>query len=430
MGGGPPAQGGAGERAGPGGRAGAAAAGEVMPPPRPAGGQWEELFVPGRLCLLGEHSDWAGGLRSRGGPAGGSGPAPGRCLVVGTPQGLFARARQGRPGRLEMASCASPGDRLDAPLDPAALAERARSGSFFAYVCGTAARICSDFDLGPAGGLELDLHRMTLPMKVGLSSSAAVCVLVARAFSRVFGLRLSRRGEMEYAYQGERLTPSLCGRMDQACAFGGRAISLRFDGDGPMEVRTLRVGAPLRLVLVGLRGSKDTVAILRALHAAYPSPACEEHRRLHGLLGAVNEALQARAEACIAAGDVEGLGAVLGEAQAEFDSRAGPLCPEQLGEAGSPKLHALLRRPELEGRVWGGKGVGSQGDGCAQLLCRGAEAQAELCRLLAADFDCLPMTIEASDDGGPLSPGGGPSPAGEGGGGGGGPGPGSGGAPE
>lgn len=24
----------------------------------------EEIFVPGRLCLLGEHSDWAGGYRT------------------------------------------------------------------------------------------------------------------------------------------------------------------------------------------------------------------------------------------------------------------------------------------------------------------------------------------------------------------------------
>jgi len=36
---------------------------------------------------------------------------------------------------------------------------------------------------------------------------------VARAFNVVYGLQLSTRGEMEYAYQAERLTPSLCGRM-------------------------------------------------------------------------------------------------------------------------------------------------------------------------------------------------------------------------
>lgn len=38
-------------------------------------------------------------------------------------------------------------------------------------------------------------------------------VEVARGFNRAYGLQLSVRGEMECAYQGERLTPSLCGRM-------------------------------------------------------------------------------------------------------------------------------------------------------------------------------------------------------------------------
>jgi hypothetical protein len=27
------------------------------------GGEWVELFVPGRVCLFGEHSDWAGSFR-------------------------------------------------------------------------------------------------------------------------------------------------------------------------------------------------------------------------------------------------------------------------------------------------------------------------------------------------------------------------------
>lgn len=51
----------------------------------------------------------------------------------------------------------------------------------------------------------------TLPLKKGLSSSAALCVLVARAFNRVHALRLTTRGEMQYAYEGERMTPSQVG---------------------------------------------------------------------------------------------------------------------------------------------------------------------------------------------------------------------------
>lgn len=47
-----------------------------------------ELFVCGRLCLLGEHSDWAGGFRSAARP---DTVHVGRCVVVGTNDGLRAR---------------------------------------------------------------------------------------------------------------------------------------------------------------------------------------------------------------------------------------------------------------------------------------------------------------------------------------------------
>ena len=65
-------------------------------------------------------------------------------------------------------------------------------------------------------------HRTTLPLKKGLSSSAALCVLVARAFNQAYGLRLTTRGEMQYAYDGERMTPSqVGGKAGGGCWLGG-----------------------------------------------------------------------------------------------------------------------------------------------------------------------------------------------------------------
>ena len=45
---------------------------------------------------------------------------------------------------------------------------------------------------------------MDLPLKKGVSSSAAVCVLVAKAFDRVYRLGLFPHELMELAYLGER----------------------------------------------------------------------------------------------------------------------------------------------------------------------------------------------------------------------------------
>ena len=43
------------------------------------------LFVPGRLCLLGEHSDWAGINRMMNAEI-----CPGMAIVTGIEQGIYA----------------------------------------------------------------------------------------------------------------------------------------------------------------------------------------------------------------------------------------------------------------------------------------------------------------------------------------------------
>ena len=58
--------------------------------------------------------------------------------------------------------------------------------------------------------------------------------------------------------------------------------------------------------------------------------------------------------------------------KALFDANLQPACPAQLT---SPVLHATLAHASLQPLVWGGKGVGSQGDGSAQFLCKGPEEQ-------------------------------------------------------
>ena len=175
------------------------------------------MFVCGRLCLLGEHSDWAGGFRS-------SNPhiEKGYCLVAGTSEGLRATVSS-LPGPdasrvLSMTSTTDTGERRTRTFnlrDPGSLLEEARAGGFWCHVAGTAHHMVTTFGPKIAHSIAIDNYDTNLPVKKGLSSSAAVCVLVARAFSRVFDLGLTVRDEMDAAYRGERTTPSRCGRMDQ-----------------------------------------------------------------------------------------------------------------------------------------------------------------------------------------------------------------------
>ncbi len=346
-----------------------------------------KIFVPGRVCLFGEHSDWAGGHRRIN-----SEIEKGYTLLTGTDQGLYAEVRP-HPTALVMTSVTPEGERVgpyEIPMEPEALMAEASRGGFWSYVAGVAYQVLTNYHVR---GLEIDNYRTDLPMKKGLSSSAAVCVLAARAFNRVYDLKMTTRGEMELAYQGEISTPSRCGRMDQGCAFGNRPILMTYDGDR-VEVKELRVPEDLYLVLVDLEGEKDTLEILARLNRAYPFADNEVERGVQKLFGPMNRDIVQRAVGKLETSDARGLGALMREAQEAFDRYAIPACPEELT---APRLHRVLGLEALAPHIWGGKGVGSQGDGTAQLLARSAEDQRAVIEIVERELgmSCLPLTLRA-----------------------------------
>lgn len=343
------------------------------------------LFVPGRLCLFGEHSDWAGALR-RVDPS----IVPGACIVMGTDQGITATAVPAAD--FAMTSRLPDGRMLGPvrlPMDGAALRRVAAAGTFFSYAAGVVAALWARYR---PPGVHITATDIDLPIRRGLSSSAAVCVLVARAFNQVHQLGMSVRDEMELAYRGEIDAGSQCGRMDQACAYGKRPVLLHFDGD-VMDVELLQPQRPLWLLIVDLSHDKDTRRILSELHRRFLSPDAAGGGALREALGRHNQEVVGRARAALEAGDAPQLGALMADAQQVFDAGVAPACPSELT---APRLHAVLAHPSARELAWGGKGVGSQGDGAAQFVCRGVEERAALAHRLAVDchVECLPLTIE------------------------------------
>ena len=319
--------------------------------------------------------------------------ARGCTIVAGINYGLYARAYQLDEPVLRMRSTKDTGEveECEFPMDENVLSESAKLGGFWSYAAGVSYIVATEFQVK---GLYLDNYKTTLPLKKGLSSSAAFCVLVARAFNECYGIGLTQRGEMRIAYEGERLTPSQCGRMDQAVAFGQTTVKMIYDGD-LLRVERMRVGETLYMVLVDLKASKDTVEILSKLQRAYPTAQTEADANLHRLLGDMNLDITDRATMYLAEGDMEKLGRLMSEAQEMFDEMAGPMCPNQLGVGGSPVLHQVLSYEPIQEYIYGGKGVGSQGDGSAQFVCKSAEAQEQVVSLLHAsnEFDVSCMTV-------------------------------------
>lgn len=343
-----------------------------------------ELFVPGRLCLFGEHSDWAGKYRTMN-----ANLVPGMSIVTGIEQGIYAEVENSSLFEVysEAKEIADVWKDFSCSMDEDELKNVARSGIFFSYCAGVASYMLEWYHVG---GVKITLKSMTLPMKSGLSSSAAICVLVARAFNLLYHLNLSTKGEMNIAYWGELRTASRCGRLDQACAFGVKPNLMTFDGD-EVEVKPLNVKKPLYWVFADLCAKKDTIKILRDLNRAYPFAANEQEVREQKALGEDNQQIINRAVQYMAVGDAEALGKMMTEAQNLFDAAIAPMCPEELE---SPKLHGVLRDPKIFPYVFGGKGVGSQGDGSVQFLAKDQECQRQVVDYLNdCGMKAYPLTI-------------------------------------
>jgi len=332
-----------------------------------------KLFVPGRLCLFGEHTDWAGHYRTMNADI-----EPGAAIVTGIEQGIYAEVEKSTIFEMQSSAPEIEGQWQDfaCRMDEQELKRIAKSGSFFCYCAGVASYMLEWYKVG---GVRIRLTSMTLPMKSGLSSSAAICVLVARAFNLLYNLNLNTLGEMNIAYVGELRTSSRCGRLDQACAFGVKPNLMTFDGD-EIEVQSLNVKSPLHWVFADLCAEKDTIRILSDLNKAYPFASNEAEQQLHQALGRDNRDIVERAVRYMAEGEVEQLGRLMSEAERLFDEKVGPMSPALY----SPKLHQVLSDPAIQPLVWGGKGVGSHGDGSVQFLCRDAASQQQLCDYLNA----------------------------------------------
>lgn len=342
-----------------------------------------DLFVPGRLCLFGEHSDWAGAQRAFNADI-----VPGEAVVTGIEQGIHATAKKHTHFIISSRVKGEESMRLECPMSAAELKQIARDGGFYSYVAGVASYVNENYAVG---GLEICITERTLPMKRGLSSSAAICVLVAKAFNRLYSLNLSIKGEMQVAYFGEQRTPSRCGRLDQACAFGIRPVHMVFDGY-EIEASRLTSRAELFFVFADLMADKDTVKILADLNRSFPYPQTDLDRTLHEALGVNNRDIVSRAVAYIEEGNAPALGALMTEAQALFDEKVAPASPEQLK---APVLHSVLNDERVCQLTYGGKGVGSQGDGVVQLLAKDKHSQSELWRYLKEErnMDAYALTL-------------------------------------
>lgn len=306
-----------------------------------------EVFVPGRLCILGEHSDWAAGYRAIN-----SEIEKGCAIVAGLNLGIYLVGYKSEGFCYEYDDkklCLS-SDELSIRNDK----------DFFEYVVASAKVMQSKYKVS---GVKIICDKMTLPMKKGLASSAAICVAVIRVYNLLFDLKLSVEKEMELAYEAEISTGSKCGKLDQVCAYGQGLRKIVFDSD-KIEISSLYTKSNLQFLLVNLQGKKDTKKILSDLNSEFVKEMDIKEGRLISSLGVFNSFCVDEATQKLCNSDMFGFGHVMNKFQENFDLNVA--CYSE--ELKAPQLHRLIDYcKEIKG-VIACKGIGSQGDGMAQIL--------------------------------------------------------------
>ena len=109
------------------------------------------LFVPGRLCLFGEHSDWAGMYRTVN-----SSIVKGAAIVSGTEQGIYASAKVSDHFIMRSSPEMPDDDYWECEMDSQKLLDIAQQGGYYSYVAGVASYINDNYRVG---GVEITIQK-------------------------------------------------------------------------------------------------------------------------------------------------------------------------------------------------------------------------------------------------------------------------------
>jgi mevalonate kinase len=290
------------------------------------------VSVPGRICLVGEHCDWAGGA----------------SVVV--PLDRFVRVRVAPAPRLS-ATALLEGRHLewtDGEGDPGPL-------RFVPAV----ADVLGALGVPRSGAVHIEGE---LPAGRGFSSSAAVCVALVRALAEGHALTLSPTEVAELAFRAEHDGCGVnCGRLDPLACAHAMPLFLTFLGD---EAHAEPLPAHLSLAVGAFRAPRDTVAILAALGRYFrgevPLRDYDAVRRVGAVRGAIEGfGKQARhARDALLAGDLRALGGSMDTCQEIYEEDLMAALPELR----APGLVRAVRALRAAGAL-GAKFSGAGGDG-------------------------------------------------------------------
>ena len=342
-----------------------------------------ELFVPGRIGLIGELSDLVSPYLSQNKEL-----VPGTAIACTIDKGIYSKVKKCNKLKYTFNDLY-----FECDISINSLEEATSKGDFFSYICGTTLYILKNYNIDK--GIDIKIEKMDLPMKKGLSSSAAICLTIVKSYNTLYDLNLTEEEIKSIAYNGEHLAGSKCGKLDQNSIMNNNCSRLTFYEDKVLS-KSINLNKDLYLLIVDLNSNKNTKVIMNSFSRALPKPKNEKDKTLLEIIGNKNVELVNRAAFCLEMGDLKLFGKCLNDAQKLLDN-AKIAC----SEFKAPSLHLLLSDGFINCLTYGGKSIGSGGDGSLLLVCENKFIQSTLSSYIKEvyNMDSISFCINKSSRG-------------------------------
>lgn len=315
--------------------------------------EYQELFVPGRVGIIGELSDHNAQyllMNER--------MIPGEVLAMPIDKGIYSRARRSDQFIYKYLDHYAEIEFTDINLE-----SYIHNNDFLSYICGTLLLLKKNYDVS---GIEIHIDKMTLPIKAGLSSSACICTTIVKAYNLLYHLNLSDNEIFELAYYGERLAGSKCGMLDQLTILTDGLVHFQFYND-KIHCHQIKVKKDIPLLAVYLNGDKNTKEIMECFDQELSKK--DGNDLIYNIVGIQNRKLVKNCIKGIEEGNLELIGQQFSLAQEAFDKAAVICQPFE-----SPILHLILNDEKVKQLSLGGKSMGSGGDGTLLLILESQES--------------------------------------------------------
>jgi len=314
------------------------------------------VWYPGRLCLVGEHCDWAGGS----------------SLAVPLEQGTGVAAERGHGGaRVSMRTVL---DGTEQSGDWPCAGHVDRDGGLLRFVP-AALHLLTILGLDPPPStIEVSSD---LPTGRGFSSSATFTLAILDALARLAGHTLSGATLARMAFDVEHeLLGVECGQLDQLACASRAPVLIDWDTDDAdgYQLQSVAPGMDFHLLVGVFPAPRDTRAILAALNGNHA-----DGGEFTGPAFAVFAESARSGAAALASGDARQLGAEMNRAQTAYETYLERKLPE-LAAPGLRKACHLLRKAGALGSKFSGAG----GDGSVVGLFENAVSAASAAALLDA----------------------------------------------